>query len=173
MRQSASADNQQATVSETEKGWLAGIIDGEGCIHIDINPRGGAHPYLTVTNSNEIIIEKVLDIWHRLGIGARVQTRHKDRNPVKDVQVIGFKRLKPALVAIMPYLVGKTDEALLLYRFVESRLSLDSNHLPNGERGYSSEELEIVKVLKEQKKRNRVLRDYELDHNVEDIVRTA
>ena len=176
MRKSNSADNRQETVSEVEKGWLAGIIDGEGCLHIDLDPRGGAHPYLTVTNSNKLVIERVADIWQRLGIGCRIQTRQNGRkNPVQDVQVIGYKRLKPALVAIMPYLIGKADEALLLYRFVESRLSRFNIHSPNGERGYNSEELDIVQALKKQKLHNRISSETNtLDYRmVEDRVRAA
>lgn len=176
MQKSPSAVNQQETVSEVEKGWLAGIIDGEGCLHIDLDPKGGSHPYMTVTNSNKLIIEKVVDIWHRLGIGCRVQTRANLRkNPVQDVQVIGFKRLQPALVAIMPYLVGKANEALLLYRFVESRLQKDSKHLPNSERGFSTEELEIIETLKIYKHHNRISSETNtLDYQmVEDRVRAT
>ncbi|MCW4049322.1 MAG: LAGLIDADG family homing endonuclease [Candidatus Bathyarchaeota archaeon] len=173
MQKSNSADNQQAIVSEAEKGWLAGLIDGEGCIHIDID-KNGAHPYLTVTNSNFTITEKVVDIWHKLGIGCRVQTRHQNIkwNPVKDVQIIGYKRLKPALIAIMPYLVGKSDEALLMYRFVESRLG-KRQYGPSS--GYTDSELALVEALKTKKLRNRVLRDYTPDHleRVEDIVRAT
>jgi len=171
MQKSDSADNGQARVSEMEKGWLAGLIDGEGCLHIDLDPRGGAHPYLTVTNTNQLIIEKAVDIWQRLGIGCRVQTRSSGgRNPVKDVQVIGYKRLKPALISIMPYLVGKADEALLLYRFVESRLLRFNNHSINTERKYNREELQLIQALKNQKSHNRVLTDYTPNCNAEDIV---
>lgn len=164
MQKSKSADNGQETVNEFEKGWLAGIIDGEGCIHIDVDPRGGSHPYLTVTNTNKLIIEKVSDIWQRLGIGCRIQTRaNKHRNPIQDVQIIGFKRLKPALIAIMPYLVGKADEALLLYRFVESRLSRFSNNSPTWTRKFNREELTIIQTLKEYKHHNRILREHTPD----------
>ena len=34
MQQSDVGDNPQVTVTEAEKGWLAGMIDGEGCIHV-------------------------------------------------------------------------------------------------------------------------------------------
>jgi len=176
MQKSDSAVNQQETVSEVEKGWLAGIIDGEGCLHIDIDPRGGSHPYLTVTNSNKLIIEKAVDIWRRLGVGCRVQTRANQRkNPVQDVQVIGFKRLKPALVAIMPYLVGKADEALLLYRFTESRLLKADKHLTNVERAFSVEEMDLIYALKEYKHHNRVSSETNtLDYRkVEDRVRAT
>lgn len=179
MQQSNSAGNQQATVSEAEKGWLAGLIDGEGCIHIDLD-KNGAHPYLTVTNTNFAITDKVWNIWQRLGIGARVQTRrqnHKSWSPVRDVQVIGYNRLKPALIAIMPYLVGKSDEALLLYRFIESRLARYGGHwrkIPNGQRNYSQEESDLIQAIKDKKSRYRVLRDYKPDHsNMEDIVRAT
>jgi len=176
MQKSNSAVNQQETVSEVEKGWLAGIIDGEGCIHIDLDPKGGSHPYLTITNSNKLIIEKVVSIWHRLGVGCRVQTRANYRkNPVQDVQVIGFKRLQPALIAIMPYLIGKANEALLLYRFVESRLLKADNHLTNAERAFSIEEMNLIYALKEYKHHNRISSETNtLDYRlVEDRVRAT
>jgi len=176
MQKSNSADNPQETVSEVEKGWLAGIIDGEGCIHIDLDARGGSHPYLTVTNSNKLIIEKAYDIWHRLGIGCRIQTRGSGRvNPVQDVQVIGYKRIKPALIAIMPYLVGKADEALLLYRFVESRLARYNNHLTNEEKKLNREETELIFTLKDAKHLNRISSETNTSNyqKVEDRVRAT
>ena len=176
MQESNSGVNPQETVSEVEKGWLAGIIDGEGCIHIDFDPSGGAHPYLTVTNTNYTIIEKVNDIWQRLGVGCRVYAKPTysiKHSPAKSAMVIGHKRLRTALIAIMPYLVGKVDEALLLFRFVESRLG-KSLKVANAYRGYSQEELAIIQSLKDYKLRNRPLRDYTLEHgNVEDIVRAT
>lgn len=181
MQQSASGDNQQATVSEAEKGWLAGIIDGEGSLHIDLDTKGGAHPYLNVTNTDRLIIEKVADVWQRLGIGCRVSFRkggEYDRNPKwnipGDVMVIGYKRLKPALIAIMPYLVGKSDQALLMYTFVESRLANFNNHSCNKDKQIKPEEMAIIKTLKDAKHHHRVLRDYMPNNQVvEDIVRAT
>jgi len=176
MQKSNSADNQQEIVSESEMGWLAGIIDGEGCIHIDLDPRGNAHPSITITNSNVLIIERALEIWHKIGIGARVTTRrinHPKHSPVKDVMVIGYKRLKPALIAIMPYLIGKADEALLLYRFVESRLNAPSGVTGNKAK-YTDNEIRLAKAIKECKSRNKILRDYTLNcSNTDDIVRAT
>jgi hypothetical protein len=161
MQESDSGVNRQATVTEIEKGWLAGIIDGEGCIHIDIDTKGGSHPYITVTNTNILIIEKVADIWKRLGVGCRVyRFQNKPPRAVKiNAMVFGFKRLKPALTAIMPYLVGKKDEALLLYRFVESRLKVDM-HGPNETRKITNQEMKYILELKRMKNQYRVLTDY-------------
>lgn len=175
MQESDSADNRQVTVSESEKGWLAGLIDGEGSIHIDIDPRGGSHPYLTITNTNRLIIEATVSIWHRLGIGCRVQNRNGTKRPIQDVQVIGYKRLKPALIAIMPYLIGKADQALTLYQFVESRLSIgDCNALPNNLRKITDKENNLIRKLKEQKFHNKIPRDYTPNsQSAEDIVRAT
>jgi len=156
MQQSDGAVNPQETVSEAEMGWLAGVIDGEGCMHIDLEPRNGAHPYLTITNSNFVLAEKVAGIWHRLGVGCRIQTRkrHNPRHsPVKDVMVIGYRRLEKALAAILPYLVAKQDEGLLLQEFIQSRLRVGPSPCSDGE-------LKLIRALKAQKSCNRILTDH-------------
>jgi len=146
MQQSDSGDNQQAKVTEIEKAWLAGIIDGEGSIRIDYpRTKGSASPRIIVTNNDWAIIEKVVDICQRIGVNPHVAQRKGRRSSTKDVQILNMTKLLTILPAIMPYLTGqKNIQAVLLYRFCEQRKQLDVNSLSNGSRAYTKEQINII-----------------------------
>ena len=146
MQQSDSGVNPQAKVSEIEKAWLAGIIDGEGSIRIDY-PRkeGSCSPRVVVTNNDWAIIEKVADICQRLDCNPHISQRKGKRSWTKDVLILGMTKILILLPAIMPYLTGKKEkQALIMYRFCSSRKGMDVNSLPNRSRSYSSEEIQMV-----------------------------
>lgn len=155
MQKTDGADNQQETATEIEKAWLAGLIDGEGSF-IAPNPNhwaGGIR--LIITNTHHRMIEHAAEIARKIGTGPRIAARdgHTRKgvpcNRTWDLQIIGFKRLKIFIPAILPYLIGKHDEALTMYRLVESRLSKGNlNDLPNAARCYDEYELSLVESLR-------------------------
>ncbi len=146
MQQSDSGDNQQAKVTEIEKAWLAGIVDGEGSIRIDYpRDKGSASPRVVITNNDWAIIERVVDICQRIGANPHVAQRKGKRSTTKDVLILNMTKLLTFLPAIMPYLTGqKNKQALLLYRFCEQRKQLNVNALPNGKRAYTKEQINII-----------------------------
>lgn len=155
MQQSNSADNQQAT--EIEKAWLAGIIDGEGCIRLNpYRPHGDKlyyQPAVYIYNTCPIMMDKVIQILDRLGTGHLTQTKFPDkyrgnRRPAIAVTVWGHKRVSKLLLALMPYLVCKKAEALVLYRFCDSRLKAPKPS-PHKNSPYTPEELTAFWKLKE------------------------
>lgn len=157
MQESNVADNQQATVTEIEKAWLAGIIDGEGSIRIDY-PNGknaSPSPRVVVTNTDKAIIEKVADICKRLDSNPHVQTRNRKESGyrvTKDVLVLGVSKILIVLSAVMPYLTGrKSRQAILLHKFCEGRNKKDVNHLSNSQRMYSKEEISLIYEIKQAK----------------------
>ena len=153
MQESASGDNQQVKVTETEKAWLAGIVDGEGSIRIDV-PHGktGASPRVVVTNNDWAIIERVVDIGQRVGANPYVSQRRGKRENTKDVLVLGMRKIPIFLLAILPYLTGqKEKQALLMYRFCEERNKLNVKTLPNDARKYSSRQLGLIQEIKDAK----------------------
>jgi len=157
MQESKVADNQQATVLETEKAWLAGIIDGEGCIRIDY-PNGknsSPSPRVAITNTDFAIIEKAADICQRLECNPYIQTRDRrkdNRRIIKDVLVLRVSKILTVLTAVMPYLTGrKHKQALLLHKFCRIRLAKDVNHLSNKDRTYTKEEIDLIYEIKQAK----------------------
>lgn len=156
MQKSDSGDNQQATITEVEKAWLAGLIDGEGSIRIDY-PNGMSHspsPRIVITNTDFAIIEKAKAICQRMGTNPHISLR-KRVNPyrdVKDILVLGISKLTIILNSTMPYLTGrKLNQAKLLYRFCELRMGKDVNSLPNSQRKYSEEEIGLIWKIKDAK----------------------
>ena len=157
MQESKTADNQQAKVTEIEKSWLAGIIDGEGSIRIDY-PRiqkagqrsGSAQPGIVITNNDWAIIEKAVDICQRIGITPHVSRRNGNRNKTKDILILGMPKIMKILVAVMPYLTGqKSKQAIVLYRFCEQRVSLgDVNSLANRDRAYTQGQINMIWEIK-------------------------
>lgn len=133
-------DNPQGTlpVSETEKAWLAGIIDGEGSVILSLQVNGhkliGALPEVHVGNTEQVMIEAIGDIYNRLSVGRHISRRKlSSTNGItgqrgmsyKDlyvVAVVGFLRVRKLLPHILPYLVtSKKQKTELLLRYVEQR----------------------------------------------------
>lgn len=133
-------DNPQGTlpVSETEKAWLAGIIDGEGSVILSLQVHGhklwNALPEVHVGNTEQVMIETIGDIYNRLGIGRHISRRKlSSTNGITGqrgmayrdlyvVAVVGFLRVRKLLPHILPYLVtSKKQKTELVLRYVEQR----------------------------------------------------
>jgi LAGLIDADG endonuclease len=111
-------------LQEVDKAWLAGIIDGEGSIHISKVPerrnnRGYAlTPRLTISNSNQLILSNVKRITACGTINRTKETRFwwKDNY----VWVANSNAIRKILPQVLPYLVGKRGQASLLLRYLSS-----------------------------------------------------
>ncbi len=133
-------DNPQGTlpVSETEKAWLAGIIDGEGSIILSFQVHGhklwNALPEVHVGNTEQVMIETIADIYQRLNVGRHITRRKTSTvngvtgergNAYKDiyvVAVVGFLRVRKLLPQILPYMVtSKRQKGEMILRYVEQR----------------------------------------------------
>lgn len=116
-------------ISREEAAWLAGIIDGEGSICINYNKARRCNVLrLTVGNTNPFMIQKIGDIWTKLGakfyyslkkpglLGGRLG--HKE---ALDISIIGLGSLKKVLLEVRPYLTAKLPQANLALEFLEWR----------------------------------------------------
>jgi hypothetical protein len=108
--------------------WLAGIIDGEGCMHLGEQKREGtritARQYLQihVTNTNPLIIQRVSQIWERQNVKFHIEL-HK-RQPKRDYLCIvttGLGSGKKVLVSVLPYLSAKKAQAECLLSYIAWR----------------------------------------------------
>ena len=134
-------DNPQQTVSDLERGWLAGIIEGEGSIVLTLTKQHAKRiagvpmrvdPRVIITNTDGVLIEKCLSVINRLGVGGWVvHTRPNNvglvKRPSKDITYIyiqGFKRVHKLLKEISPCFFGaKKERCDVLMRFMSKRLS--------------------------------------------------
>jgi hypothetical protein len=160
-------DNQQQTVSDFEIGWMAGIIEGEGSIVLQIHKRKGRSqqlrvtPRIIVTNSDVNLIDKYIDILKRLNVGRYVRhTKPNNRrasdlfkaqgkNPkFKDmtwVYVEGFKRMHRILPLIVPCMYGeKKVRASLLLKFIVRRIENSKSFGKAINRSYDQGDVDLM-----------------------------
>lgn len=168
--------NQQATLFLS---WLAGFIDADGCISANVHTRRGNKPQITlkivIEVGDEKIIHYISDHLKDMNIAHWVsETRMKNksgfvpRKPITTFAMSGMKRIKPFLELIIPYLVLKKEEAILMKEFIDSRLPKSTRD------DYSRHEIDLLKQIIQLKKSGR-LRDYTRRHlpKVQDIVRSS
>ena len=100
-------------MTDIDKGWLAGIIDGEGCLYIHKSkaPKTAIHthkyhPEMQVVGTDPHIIQRCLDIT---GLG-RVHIRVRGHNTPQYAWQTGGNMLRELLPVIKPYMC-KEDQA--------------------------------------------------------------
>lgn len=105
--------------------YLAGILDGEGCITI------GAGKKETCINYNAIILvqntSKVLIDWLQSRFGGQVYLSKKLTEKTKAAwmwRITKKKEIELLLLAVLPYLIIKKEQAKVLLAFV--RLGSDA-----------------------------------------------
>jgi len=104
-------------IKETDKAWLAGIMDGEGYISL-IRRHTYYVPSVKVGNTNERLIHRCKEILDMAGIeysvtyfdrGDRVNAK-----PSWDIVMESRPRVVAVLQLIQPYLVSKNEQAKLV-----------------------------------------------------------
>lgn len=157
--------NQQERPLIWELAWLAGIMDGEGSFLISVNStHRSIYPRISVTNTNKYMIEKIIDIIEKIGIehwNVKVRIPKKDTWKTNiQISIITAKRVLLFTNSILPYLIAKKENALLVKEFCESRISLPYGY------PYTERELELRILLgklqekKGQKSKSGIPNDY-------------
>lgn len=98
--------------NELDRAWLAGIIEGEGCIHIHKREKGRLNAtygaFLSIHNTNERMIKRITELT---GLSGNIQTTQKERNH----KLYRWNALslqgQMVLREVYPYLVTKRDQA--------------------------------------------------------------
>jgi DNA-binding CsgD family transcriptional regulator len=130
------------------KGYLAGLVDGEGTIGIEKasrNDRKNPHfkPIVKISNTCkealDYIIEQVGGFKFAIKSGRMSKNSKK---AVYDIVLVRHKDVEAFLEMILPYLLIKRRQAELVIQFCKSRLS-KPNHAP-----YSDEEIAIIEEVK-------------------------
>jgi hypothetical protein len=126
-------------LSEVQLGYLAGIIDGEGCIHLSARRkrvyfchkrgktyRGECSPYpsIQITNTNLIVLERIQE-WLN-GWGHIRKFVSKDgRKPRFTLAIDSARQVETILTAILPYLIIKNPQARLILHYIRRYCSGD------------------------------------------------
>lgn len=108
--------------------WLAGVVDGEGCFSIfnrTNKSRNGKMiitptASVTITNSNLALINECVCILKKLGVKYVLKNpRNSKTRNLERVDIRNYQSIKLLVKAILPYLIGKKEQAELIIRFVE------------------------------------------------------
>lgn len=170
-------DNQQETLCA----YLAGLLDGEGCISVG-TPAGkrgaGFNTVCTITNTNAKLVDFLVEKLILLEIPCHVQWySHKaNARPYAQLSIRRQGGIKKFLSLVLPYLVAKRQQAELMLELVESRIAKFNSVQRNSKAWQASErEAVIVTTIKAlNQKGKRLPNDYMSDAKIgEDIVSTA
>lgn len=110
------------TMTPAQAGYLAGIVDGEGSFSL-YPARGGRsmNVSMTVTNTDRRLLD-----WCReaSGVGALIAQKRRDytNRRMQYVWAVNARNdLRALLPQIIPYLVGKPEQARVVLRYCEER----------------------------------------------------
>jgi len=132
-------------MEKTRLAWLAGIIDGEGCLTIfrrSYPDRKGGKRMLptanvTITNTSVEMLDACREILDTLGVKYNLNDPHLGscyaKKPLKRISVRNYGSIQVLLKAILPYLIAKKFQAEKLLEF--TRLALA--------KGFSKESREL------------------------------
>lgn len=148
--------DQQGTPTEGEIGWLAGIIEGEGSITMNVRKKSwkgwkgiGVDLTVAMVNTDGAIIERVANIMSRLIEGEPYIYQVKNSpipnrndpdsmhvNLTKTILNVSVNRMADIIVvlrAIEPHMAGeKGARARLMIKFIERRMNRRTEHTKRG-----------------------------------------
>ena len=124
-------------VRDVDLAWLAGIIDGEGCFSIySVSRKDAETPSpsanLTITNSNRLLLNRckeILDAHDIKYLYHDPKNGHQRGRKVMRIRVKNYSSMRKLIGLILPFLVGKAEQAAVMLEFVSlagerGRLSL-------------------------------------------------
>lgn len=157
-------DNQQATPTEAEIAWLAGIIEGEGTLMMGIwqhngptrQPKVGLQ--VKIYNSDAGIIRKAASILELLTVGFHLKERemppmlkpdgeghYTPKAPMLTLTVSKLAAVKDLLEKIRPWLFGeKSARADLMLQFLNKRFERTHEKGVYMRKHYNADEIRIV-----------------------------
>jgi len=165
-------DNQQATLTDMELGWLGGVIDSDGCISMSYSERSTYHLYgcdIVVTNTDPVFIDEVARLFNKGGVGCHVRWSKQfgyGKKRVGEVRVSGHKRCFTALTVLQPGIRAKSEQARYMLEFLVRRLAVDRP----GPHEYTMEDQVCWAMLKALKERGASETIRETATVVDDIV---
>jgi len=114
------------TVRDIDLAWLAGIIDGEGCFSIySVTRKDAKTPSpsanLTITNSNCLLLNHCKELLDKLNIKYLYndpKNGHQQGRRVMRIRVKNYSSLQRLITLLLPFLVGKTEQAIVMLEFV-------------------------------------------------------
>lgn len=126
-------------LSPEQKGYIAGIIDGEGSIGFKRRHKN-PYPIVVITNTSQLLIDHLqATIGNELLSYKSKRERKRENHQITYDLIIVGKNTLPLLKEVLPYLIIKKKRAMLVIEFVLLKLSHEKYNTPP-----NLNELEIV-----------------------------
>jgi len=136
-------------LSDIERAYLAGFIDGEGTIDLRGTKEGSVTPYIEISNTNKELILYLLRLLRVEKFYKLRRTSPRSGKRCKDVYKLaigGIKNVSRFIDLILPFLQGKKEVARLVLEFCRLRIE-------NFRKPLSKRELEIARIVRKLNKR--------------------
>lgn len=109
----------------TKLAWLAGILDGEGCLGVYNNKQKGrkyyaTRPHIVIVNTDTILIDEAVMILNALGVKYYLALRKRANPKWKRSFTLAVQSKKGAiklLEAVMPHLIAKREQAEIVLQY--------------------------------------------------------
>jgi len=150
-------DNQQEIGLVARLSWLAGIMDGEGCIALMVFPqrkRGGfrLQARATIGNTDEGIVERIITTMQEIGVGFHVQQQVSKRygcetgRMIKLIHVSTTTNLQRFLTIMLPRLASteKVERGKILLRLIELRMERSRTEGKRNNTCYTQADVDLI-----------------------------
>jgi len=109
-------------MKKTDYAYIAGLFDGEGCIHISKRKSGYYQLRIVVSNTNEMIIR-----WLGFAFtGCVWGKKPKGNRRASWTWGVSDRKAEAFLKLIHPYLILKKPEAELAFKFMQTKVPQNS-----------------------------------------------
>ncbi len=143
-------ENRQSRGNLADIAWLAGIVDGEGCLRAKFNSHDRTIPTiwleLRIGNTSMSLLEKcqriIQDLCHKKH-NLNKHCRTENLHVMWSIEVTKQNYLLTVIEAILPHLTSKRAQAEAMLVYLRSRKNRKHYHQP-----YTQEELGLVDALK-------------------------
>ena len=136
-------------MKKTDLAYTAGIIDGEGCIRIQIDESSYRHSrmYVTVSSTDQWLCQ-----YLKMAFGGRLYSKHLEHRRASWEWVLGGKYAVPFLESILPYLHLKRPQAELAIQFQKRKDEYRKGHYgvgcPKSNTLWALEQAEAILISK-------------------------
>jgi len=145
-------------MSDFEKGFVIGILEGEGTFGIaKLTTRKNyieLQPKITISNTNLELLQYAKSILRNWRITGHTKPKTENWNDAWQLNLTGQDAISEFISEFLPYFIEKKKQATLLKQFCDLRLARIKEYgLPNAH--YGEDEFMIYEELKTMNKRGR------------------
>lgn len=123
-----SENDSVGSISRDETVWMAGIIDGEGCIHFRMRSKKEKRKLkltlrIEIGSASPYMIKRISEIWTKMNFSFQYVFQKTYKQDYMRIIVSSLRGCQKVLAAVRPFLTAKAEEADLVLNYIAWRLS--------------------------------------------------